>query len=65
MGLTDYSFEIFDRWGNLIFHTTDVNTGWDGKFKGVNCQMDVYVYKIEYTDERNYQRNSCLCYHRG
>jgi gliding motility-associated-like protein len=39
---------IFDRWGNQIFMTTDMNEGWNGRVKGVGAivQQDVYVYKI-------------------
>jgi len=43
-----YSFQIFDRWGELIFSTTDVNTRWDGKKMGYESivQEDTYVYKL-------------------
>ncbi|MEO7089003.1 MAG: gliding motility-associated C-terminal domain-containing protein, partial [Bacteroidia bacterium] len=39
---------IFDRWGNLIFYTTNLSQGWDGKVMGgANIvQQDVYVWKI-------------------
>ena len=39
--------EIYDRWGNLIFATKDVNKGWDGKTKDLNAESTVYVYKIK------------------
>jgi len=50
MGGEQYHFMIFDRWGMLIFETYDVNTGWDGRFKGNPCQEDVYVWKVDYFD---------------
>ena len=38
---------IYDRWGELIFRTSDPNgTGWDGTFKGRAVQEGVYVYVI-------------------
>ncbi|MBL7893307.1 MAG: PKD domain-containing protein [Bacteroidia bacterium] len=39
---------IFDRWGNLIFETEDLNVGWDGRANGGKdiAQQDVYVWKI-------------------
>lgn len=49
-----YQLWIFDRWGNLIFTTTDINTGWDGHF-GSNpevCQVDTYVWKLSITDNK-------------
>ncbi|MES2565888.1 MAG: PKD domain-containing protein [Bacteroidota bacterium] len=43
---------IFDRWGEKIFHTTDIYTGWDGKAKNSSniAKQEVYVYKIEVVD---------------
>ncbi len=47
-----YQLWIFDRWGNQLFTTTDINTGWDGKVQGHNevCQVDTYVYRIHAWD---------------
>lgn len=50
MGVEQYHFMIFDRWGMLIFETYDIYTGWDGRFKGNACQEDVYVWKVDYFD---------------
>jgi gliding motility-associated-like protein len=41
---------IFDRWGLLIFETSDQNNGWDGTYKGDRVQEDVYVWKLVYED---------------
>lgn len=43
---------IFDRWGNLIFETTDLHKAWDGKAKssGEIAQIDTYVWKIQLVD---------------
>ena len=40
-------FRIFNRWGNLIFDTKNVNEGWDGAYKGVQQPFGVYVYDIQ------------------
>ena len=37
-------FKIFNRLGELVFHTTDQNIGWDGTFKGHDQDMGVYYY---------------------
>lgn len=37
---------IFNRWGEVVFESKDINYGWDGYYKGKLCQQDVYVYKI-------------------
>lgn len=48
----DYEMMIFDRWGNLVFYSDDLNKPWDGKanFGKQPAQMDVYVYTIKLTD---------------
>lgn len=38
---------IFDRWGNPVYTSNNINAKWDGKFKGNLCPDDIYVYKIE------------------
>ncbi len=41
-------FQIFDRWGNVVFHTTDKNATWDGTFQGKALNPGTYAYKISY-----------------
>ncbi|TND08200.1 MAG: PDK repeat-containing protein [Bacteroidetes bacterium] len=50
MGVENYKFLIFDRWGELIFESSNINKGWDGRYKGEKCQEDVYVWKLEFDD---------------
>ncbi len=38
---------IFDRWGNTVYTSSNINGKWDGKFKGNPCPDDVYVYRLE------------------
>jgi len=44
-GVDTYELEIFNRWGELLFRSNDINVGWDGYHKGQLSQMDVYVWK--------------------
>lgn len=39
-------FSIYNRWGQLMFHSTQVGACWDGTFKGIQQPADVYVYMI-------------------
>ena len=50
MGVSDYRFLIFDRWGELIYEGSNYKEGWDGTYKGRKCQQDVYVYRLDFTD---------------
>ena len=43
------SFQIFDRWGALVFRTDDMRLGWDGRMKGEKMPVGVYVYFVEAT----------------
>ena len=51
-GITKLQFIIWNRWGQKVFETNDVNIGWDGKLKGVVQPMDVYAYtlSVEFSD---------------
>jgi gliding motility-associated-like protein len=44
-----FEMSIFNRWGELIFRATDPSACWDGKFKGVDQPIGVYVYMIKAT----------------
>jgi gliding motility-associated-like protein len=39
---------IFNRWGEIIFETNDVNFHWDGKYNGKVIQDGTYGYKVSY-----------------
>jgi gliding motility-associated-like protein len=41
-----YSFYIFNRWGQNVFSGYDINSRWDGTFKGKECEMGTYFYQI-------------------
>lgn len=40
-------FRIFDRWGEMVFESTDRNYGWDGTFRGKALDPDVYDYYLK------------------
>jgi gliding motility-associated-like protein len=51
-GIRAYNMELYNRWGEIVFNTTDVNSrGWDGNFGGSPQPMGVYVYIINVTYE--------------
>jgi large repetitive protein len=46
--LNNFSFMIFNRWGELIYESNDISTvGWDGTYKGNKCQEGVYTWKLQ------------------
>jgi len=42
-----FSFEIYDRWGNQVFDSTDLAFGWDGTYKGRQMDNAVFVYSLQ------------------
>ena len=52
------SWKIYNRWGQLVFATTDLSQGWDGTFKGVLQPIDVYTYTldVEFTDGKKLRK---------
>lgn len=47
-GVEEFAIRIYDRWGNLMFITEDINEGWDGKTGGKDCEQGIYTYRIDY-----------------
>lgn len=46
-GIQEFLMEIYNRWGELIFSTTDINELWDGTYKGKKLDnTEVFVYKV-------------------
>ncbi len=39
-------YTIFNRWGQIIFSTQDINGGWDGSIEGTEAEMGTYVYLV-------------------
>ena len=38
-------FRIYNRWGELVFESTDLTVGWDGTYKGTPQNIETYVYQ--------------------
>ena len=45
-GVDQFSMLIFNRWGELIYESEDMNEQWDGTHQSKKVQADTYVYKI-------------------
>ncbi len=48
--LSSFSVEIYDRWGNKVYHSKRAEDTWDGRYNGQLQLPGVYTYKISYID---------------
>jgi gliding motility-associated-like protein len=46
-GVDVFSITIFDRWGNVVYTSEDIQAGWDGQVNGFGAPEGVYVYLIQ------------------
>ena len=42
-------FKVFNRWGEIVFETTDPNKGWDGVYRGKLQELSVFAYYAQMT----------------
>jgi gliding motility-associated-like protein len=50
IGADKFDFMIFNRWGELIYQTTDIYFEWDGSYKGQMVPDEALVYRVKLTD---------------
>jgi gliding motility-associated-like protein len=62
--IEEIAFYIYDRWGENIFESNDINIGWDGTYKGKPMNEGVFTYyvkvKFKYGEEQLKQGNITL-----
>ena len=53
-----YNLQVFNRWGELVFESTDPTNGWNGTYHGEKCQDGTYTWKMQFTwyDRRIYDK---------
>jgi gliding motility-associated-like protein len=44
--IESYDLKIYNRWGNLIFKTKDIDQGWNGTLNGTKLPPDVYIWTL-------------------
>ena len=59
---SEYTFTIFDRWGQVVFETHNPDEGWDGNIKGLPARMGIYVYQLTYrlNEKKMYSRRGMV-----
>lgn len=60
-GGSNYLFQIYNRWGQLIFESNDPDKGWDGTYEGNKSPQGTYIYRLVYSSvfgDSNSQKGS-------
>lgn len=47
--ITKYHIDIYNRWGQIVFSSDNIEKSWDGKSDNQDCPIGVYVYMLSYT----------------
>jgi gliding motility-associated-like protein len=47
-GIVEYQLQIFTRWGEIIFESSDIEIGWDGYHRGKLAPQGVYIWRARY-----------------
>ena len=45
--LREIEFQLFNRWGELVFETNEINKGWNGTYQGKIVDPGVFVYQLK------------------
>jgi len=49
VNIASFSMRIYNRWGERLFSSNNLDKGWDGRFRDNYCATGIYIYIIEYS----------------
>ena len=49
-GVENYSLEIYNRWGQLVFQANELTDQWNGNYRGNPAPLGTYVYQVKATN---------------
>ena len=55
--ILEFNMKIFNRWGQLIYETSNANERWDGTYLGQKVPMSTYVYKVTASSPNGARQN--------
>lgn len=56
-GVQELEFRVYNRWGELVFESSSLEQGWDGRYKGEEQEMEVYTYTLKALFENGLETN--------
>lgn len=52
----EYRFEVYNRWGEIVFTSLDALAGWDGTYQGIPAKEGVFGWKLEYNADHTTEK---------
>jgi len=52
----EYRFDVYDRWGEMVFTSMDARAGWEGTYRGLPAKEGVFGWKLEYKAENTTEK---------
>ena len=46
-GVENYSLEVYNRWGQMVFQANDLSNEWNGDYRGTPAPLGTYVYQVK------------------
>lgn len=46
--IQEFKLYVFNRWGQLVYYSENIDQGWDGTYNGTPCPSGAYKYHVEY-----------------
>ncbi|MFH1296593.1 MAG: gliding motility-associated C-terminal domain-containing protein [Bacteroidota bacterium] len=53
--IAEFHLQVFNRWGEMVFSTRNIEEGWDGTLKGESCPEGLYVWAVYYQENNRYK----------
>ena len=50
----NYSFTIYNRFGQIVYRTSEINKGWDGRVNSYDVATGTYIWLVQYRDPNDY-----------
>ncbi|HEY9005975.1 MAG TPA: T9SS type B sorting domain-containing protein [Ohtaekwangia sp.] len=60
--ISKFELQVFNRWGELLYSTDDINKGWDGRYSGKDMPEGTYAFRVRGIDliGRSYDRTGAV-----
>jgi gliding motility-associated-like protein len=58
LDIFNYNLTVFNRWGEIVFVSNNVEYGWDGTFGNKMVESGTYIWRLEFKEKNKYKKYS-------